>query len=134
MAYILFAHSAVSLGIGIGLVLTPKLDIGILPISGVIIAAYHWLCALIGFILAIAMALTQIEDAKANPKATGISIWSSALQALALLALAILQAFRPYSQWGGWAIFEDNWTVTINYLVVVGGLLITLWLRTQHLW
>lgn len=129
MAYIVFAHTVVTIGIALLLVLVPKEELFLLPF--VVTDAYHWLCALFGFLLAIATVAIQIQDVKRFPRAKGISVWSSGLQILVLLALAIMLAFRPYSPYSNaeWGIFQDNWSLTVKYLVVISGHIFSLWVR-----
>jgi hypothetical protein len=103
------------------------------------IFALNVLCIVLGLGQVIALCGVQVRDALASPRAAGISRSSLALQILALLALALVQLFRPhvthdFDSWRTrfWGLYFDRWGVAVNYFIMVAGHVVALLIRTFH--
>jgi hypothetical protein len=136
MTYIVFTHAFIFLGTAIVLLVAPDGDLG----RSIAMDLFHWLCILIGFLLVIRLCALQVGDARARPRAEGISILSLVLQIVVLLVLALLQAFRPHPPLlPSWrteylGLYVDRWSLSVNYFIMVVGNIVALSLRVFHLY
>lgn len=139
MAFLVFAHAFFFVGVSFGLLVSPRPSAQ-RGFAGPFLLAlttdvFNLVCILLGLGHVLALCVVQVRDAQANPRAKGVSIFSLVLQIIALLALAILQLLRPFPPllpgWRTeiWGLFFDRWSVSVNYFLMVGGHVITLFIR-----
>ncbi|CZR50186.1 uncharacterized protein PAC_00058 [Phialocephala subalpina] len=139
MFFVVFAHAFFFLGTAIGLLVAPKASGLRGPADGVLQSlctyVFHLLCIWLGLVQVIALCVAQVRDAWTSPRAKGISILSLALQVAALLALAVLQLFRPRApllpSWRTefWGKFFEHWALSANYCIMVIGHVVALFIR-----
>ncbi|KAL1961911.1 hypothetical protein VTN77DRAFT_944 [Rasamsonia byssochlamydoides] len=99
---------------------------------------FYWLCIAMALTLVIGFCVFQVRDVMRARHDTG-SILSLALQVIVLLALALLQAFRPAypetaSRWRALVWYLQIGNVSVHYFIMSLGHAICLGLRIYYSW